>query len=107
MLPSFICAQWKADCVAAHPNDLSGQTACLSVTCGTANASKVATSGTGHGSSSSSSASSATASASASKTSSSSSKSTSSSAAVALNLGASYGVGILAVGLAAVFGLAL
>src|SRR6266704_3089470 len=33
-LPALMCEQWKTDCVANSPNDLTGQTACLSVVCG-------------------------------------------------------------------------
>lgn len=128
-LPSLVCGQWVADCVNAHPNDLDGQTACLSVVCGSRNAS----SGISTSSSSMMTSASATASSSggsggaggAQQTASSSSGSgsgsgsstasgssgaasaTSSSAAYALNLASNYGTGILAAGILGAFGLAL
>ena len=108
-LPSFICAQWVIDCTAAHPNDLSGQTACQSVKCGMRNASAVPQSGPGGSQSSAAPSSSASATGGGgSKTSSgSASSATNTGAAAALGVGKSYGTGILAVAFAAVFGLAL
>ncbi|TKA79773.1 hypothetical protein B0A55_03299 [Friedmanniomyces simplex] len=130
-IPSFVCAQWKIDCVAAHPNDLTGQTACLSITCGSMNASSGSTtsssasgsasstaSSTGGvvagGASSSAAASSATGSSapsssggSASSTASSSAAAASSSSSAALNVAMNYGTGILATAMLAFFGFAL
>lgn len=117
-LPFYICSRWRDDCTAAHPNDLSGQTACQSVTCGTKNATAGASSTTPSGSESDSSAS-ASASSSASATASSSSGSESSASAssdaaqssetgnAAAAIGMNYGTGILMGGMLAVFGLAL
>lgn len=107
-LPSFVCAQWVADCVKAHPNDLTGQTACHSVVCGSRNASNVPQTGPGGSQSSAAPSSSASSTGGGSKTSSgSASSATNTNAAVALGIGKNYGTGILAVGFAAVFGLAL
>ncbi|KXL42022.1 hypothetical protein M433DRAFT_150136 [Acidomyces richmondensis BFW] len=110
-LPFFICEQWKGDCVAAHPKDLVGQTACLSVTCGTLNASSAESSSSSAASTLSTTAAtsaSATIGSSSSATSSSSSaSSTSSSAAMAMIVGKTYGTGILASTWLALFGLAL
>jgi hypothetical protein len=114
-IPFYECQQWKTDCVAAHPNDLDGQTGCLSVTCGNLNASS------GESSTSSSMASTATASSTGSSAASSASatgsstgsstassaSATSSSAAVAMSVAKNYGTGILAAAMLAVFGLAL
>lgn len=129
-LPSLVCGQWVADCVNAHPNDLDGQTACLSVVCGSRNASSgISTSSTmmtsasatasssggsggagGAQQTASSSSGSGSGSGSGSSTASGSSgaaSATSSSAAYALNLASNYGTGILAAGILGAFGLAL
>lgn len=119
-VPFFECEQWIGDCTAAHPNDLTGQTACQSVKCGTKNASEAATTSSASSSSasatgsstSSAAASSATgaaggSSSTASSTSSSASASTSSSAAKALSMAKEYSAGVLLAGAFAVFGFAL
>ncbi|KAK5737426.1 hypothetical protein LTR17_006653 [Elasticomyces elasticus] len=132
-IPSFVCAQWVINCVAAHPNDLVGITACRSVTCGSANASEASSSSSsasgsmtasstasstggavaGGASSASSGAGSATsgaassASSAASSATSSAAAASSSSAAMALNVAMNYGTGILATVGIAFFGLAL
>ncbi|KAK5681529.1 hypothetical protein LTS10_006061 [Elasticomyces elasticus] len=133
-IPAFVCAQWKGACTAAHPDDLVGQTACQSVTCGSANASDASSSSSssasgsmtasstasstggavvGGASSASSGAASATsaaasgASSAASSATSSAAASSSSSAAMALNVAMNYGTGILATVGIAFFGLAL
>lgn len=126
-LPSLVCGTWRGDCVQAHPNDLDGQTACLSVVCGSKNASTgISTSSTmmtsasatasssgGSGgaggaqqtaSSTSDSGSSASSTASGSGSAASAS---SSSAAFALSVASNYGTGILAAGILGAFGLAL
>lgn len=123
-MPSYICQRWVADCTAAHPNDLEGQTACQSVQCGMRNASSLTSASSGG--SSSASASSAMASStgsssggsggsgspgsssggsSASQSASGAASSSTDNAAVAV--GTTYGTGILMGGLLAVFGLAL
>ncbi|KAK0943572.1 hypothetical protein LTR48_005412 [Friedmanniomyces endolithicus] len=136
-IPSFVCAQWKIDCVAAHPNDLGGQTGCLSLVCGSLNASSGSTtqssssaSGSGTASSTASStggaaagasstgASSAAASStggaaatsssgSGASTASSSAAAASTSKSAAMNVAMNYGTGILATAMLAFFGLAL
>lgn len=115
-LPFYICEQWIIDCVAAHPNDLDGQTECQALTCGTKNASSAATTSSSASSSTSSAASSSSAAASTtaagaatsgSSTASSTASATASGAAVALGLAKSYGTGALAAGMLAAFGLAL
>ncbi|KAK0859942.1 hypothetical protein LTS02_008809 [Friedmanniomyces endolithicus] len=131
-IPSFVCAQWKIDCVAAHPNDLTGQTGCLSLVCGSQNASSGSTtqssssaSGSGTASSTASStggaaagASSAAASStggaaasssggSGSSTASSTAAAASSSKSAAMGVAMNYGTGILATAMLAFFGLAL
>ncbi|KAK1065081.1 hypothetical protein LTR74_008193 [Friedmanniomyces endolithicus] len=135
-IPSFVCAQWKIDCVAAHPNDLGGQTGCLSLVCGSQNASSgstassSSTSGSGTASSTASStggaaagasstgASSAAASStggaaatsssgSGASTASSSAAAASTSKSAAMNVAMNYGTGILATAMLAFFGLAL
>ncbi|KAK4615483.1 hypothetical protein CLAFUW4_10167 [Fulvia fulva] len=111
-IPSFICAQWKANCVANHPMDLPGQTGCLSVTCGSENATSGDSTATTSSASetmtatSTSSASEETGSESASASEPAASA-TESSAAIALNMAQQYGTGIMGAGLLAVFGLAL
>jgi len=125
-LPSLVCGQWVGDCVNAHPNDLDGQTTCLSVVCGSKNASTgVSTSssamssasatasssgGSGGAGGAQQTATSSSDSGSSSSTASSSgsaSSASSSSAAIALNLASNYGTGILAAGILGAFGLAL
>ncbi|KAF2480688.1 hypothetical protein BDY17DRAFT_198066 [Neohortaea acidophila] len=111
-LPFFVCTQWKANCIENNEMDLTAQQACLSVTCGSKNASAVGTSGGGSGSGSgsgSSSSSVSTSSATAAATSGSQSSSTSSSKglAAATNFASSYGTQLLAGGMLAAFGLAL
>ncbi|EME39321.1 hypothetical protein DOTSEDRAFT_83110 [Dothistroma septosporum NZE10] len=110
-IPSFICAQWKSNCVANHPNDLDGQTGCLSVVCGSANATSgesTASSSSASSPSSTSSGSAATGSATGSASASGASASaTASSAAMALNIAQQYGTTIMGAGLLAVFGFAL
>ncbi|KAH9844510.1 Pci domain-containing protein [Teratosphaeria destructans] len=112
-MPYFVCEQWIADCVQAHPNDLDGITACRSVTCGTKNASSesttssAASSATSTGSAASTASSSMASSTGTATSSSTSSSATSSSAAIALGVAKTYGTGILAAAMFAVFGLAL
>ncbi|KAK5132437.1 hypothetical protein LTR08_009048 [Meristemomyces frigidus] len=120
-IPSFVCAQWKTDCVTAHPNDLTGQTACLSVVCGDRNASSGETSTSSSASATASMTASMTASSTggavasassaagsgASAASSAASSATASSAAIAMNVAQNYGTGILAAGMLGLFGLAL
>ncbi|OCL04968.1 hypothetical protein AOQ84DRAFT_345413 [Glonium stellatum] len=104
-LPALMCEQWKTDCVANSPNDLTGQTACLSVVCGNKTTDDL--------SSSSSSAPSATAAPSStsggnpSATVASATSSSSKAAATALALAKEFGTPALAMGIAAAFGLAL
>lgn len=112
-IPSFICAQWKTNCVDNYPNDLDGQTGCLSVVCGDKNASSgIAATSTSSAAMSSATASSSSSgsgagSGSATASSSSSTATTSDSAAVALRVAEQYGTGIIAGGLLALFGLVL
>ncbi|KAI9714306.1 MAG: hypothetical protein M1820_000267 [Bogoriella megaspora] len=113
-LDSFICQQNVADCVNAHPNDLTGITKCRNTVCGTRNAT------TNEASSTSSSSSEPTSTGSDSSSGSGSSPTepaasstgagaaqTSSPAVAALNIAKNYGTGALAVGLFAIFGIAL
>ncbi|KAK4500295.1 hypothetical protein PRZ48_008484 [Zasmidium cellare] len=110
-IPSFICEQWKANCVDAHPNDLDGQTGCQSVTCGSRNASSnlAATTSSAATTSATATSSSSAESTSASGTASSSASAsaTTSSAAMAIHVAEQYGTGIVAGGLLALFGLVL
>ena len=119
-LPFYVCQQWITDCTAAHPNDLSGQAACQSVTCGTQNASQASTTSSGSSSETSSSSSSETSDSSSDDSDSSSSTDSEPSASAsgdaaeasesgnaAAAIGMNYGTGILMSGLLAVFGLAL
>ncbi|KAF2433285.1 hypothetical protein EJ08DRAFT_731634 [Tothia fuscella] len=104
-LPSLQCDEWKGQCVQSHPNDLAGQTFCQSFTCGKKNATALV--GGSRGGSSSSSAAAASSGASSTATSSGGAASTSKSAAMVLRVGREYGTGAVAVGLLAIFGLAL
>ncbi|CAK4012988.1 Hypothetical predicted protein [Lecanosticta acicola] len=111
-IPSFVCAQWKTNCVANHPNDLDGQTGCLSVVCGDRNASSgiASTTSSASASATASSTSSGTSGATGSATKSASASGTSATstgAAVALSVAQNYGTGIVATALLALFGLAL
>lgn len=127
-IPAYVCGRWREYCTADHPNDLEGQTACQSVTCGDRNASAGASgsSSSGGGSSASSSASSPSSTASSSSgggsgsssggdSSESGSPSGSASGAAAsqtgdnaaVAVGMNYGTGLLMGGMFAVFGLAL
>jgi hypothetical protein len=107
-LPGLQCREWFDQCIAASPNDIFGQEACKSVTCGNKtsealtssssaapSATPTATGGGGDKSSSPS------------ATSASPSVAASSGAAVALGLAREYGTPALAAGLMAAFGLAL
>ncbi|KAK3718884.1 hypothetical protein LTR37_004800 [Vermiconidia calcicola] len=108
-LPSYICEEYISQCVERAGDDLGLLTDCRSITCGTRNASSVAASN-GGGSSGSASSASASASATSGSTgtgSGSAASATSEGAAIALSVAKSYGTGILAGGLLAVFGLAL
>lgn len=108
-LPSLMCEEWVRQCVAAHPNDLDGQSFCHSFVCGSKNASALvsstsssaSSSATGSGSSASSSGS---GSGSAATTSAAPS---SSGAAIALGVGKEYGTGVVGALLFGLFGLAL
>jgi len=104
-LPSLMCDSWKAQCTAAHPNDLSGQTFCQSFTCGSKNASAQAASASS--SASGSRAASTSGSSSGTATGSSPSSTSSKAAAAALSVARDYGTGAIAMGLLAMFGLAL
>jgi hypothetical protein len=44
-LPALECQEWISQCIAAHPNDLAGQTACQSWVCGHKNATAVQSAG--------------------------------------------------------------
>lgn len=104
-LPFFVCTQWKANCIENNEMDLTAQQACLSVTCGSKNASAVP--GASGGSGSSTSAGTTTPTASATGGSQSSSTSSSKGLAAATNFASSYGTQLLAGGMLAAFGLAL
>lgn len=113
-IPSFVCGQWRINCVANHPNDLVGITACQSVVCGMKNASSgvssasAAPSSTSAASTSSSMAStSATAKTSSSATAATTSAAATKGAAATVHLAQNFGTSVLAAGLLAVFGLAL
>jgi cobalamin biosynthesis Mg chelatase CobN len=121
-LPGLMCREYKDQCVAAAPNNLDLQTACLATNCGnktvddatssiSSSASASATSSssrTASGSETSETASSTSGGDSASSTASQSASATAgSSAASGLNIASSYGTGLLAVGILAAFGLAL
>lgn len=120
-LPAFACEEYVKQCVAAHPDDLDGQTTCHATVCGnktiddtTSTSSSESSSATSSstrsasGSDASETASSTSGGDAASQTASESASSTAdSSAASALNIASNYGTGILAVGILAAFGLAL
>jgi len=92
-LPSLECDEWKRQCIAAHPNDLSGQNFCLSFNCGSRNATKE---GAGAGSTPGSSPTSGSSSTPSSSTTSSPSSSATSNAAALLKAGHDFGTaGIL------------
>jgi len=105
-LPSLECDAWVAQCTAAHPNDLSGQTFCQSFICGKKNASASGSSASSPSSSSLSTAAGSSATGS-STTSSTASATASKAAAAAIKAGREYGTGAVAVGMLALFGLAL
>ncbi|KAL1304872.1 hypothetical protein AAFC00_003795 [Neodothiora populina] len=123
-LPFFICQQWITDCVAGHPNDLDGITACHSVTCGDRNASSAsssssssssasstssaaASSSSGAAASATSAAASATSGAASAASSAAAATSSSAASSAAIGVAMNYGTGVLAAGMLAVFGLAL
>jgi hypothetical protein len=95
-LPSLECDEWKAQCTAAHPNDLSGQNFCQSFVCGKKNA-------TSQAASASSSASSAAGSGGSSATSGGSAAATSSKAAAGTMVRVEYGAGMLGLAFLALF----
>ncbi|KAK4983054.1 hypothetical protein LTR66_008979 [Elasticomyces elasticus] len=112
-LPFYICLKSKDQCVAAH-SDLSGQRACLAVTCGQRNASDASASSTTSSSAASSSTAAASSSgsgaagaASGSATASASASATRSASAAAMGFAQNYGTSALFAGMLAVFGLAL
>ena len=120
-LPGLMCRAYKDQCVAAAPDNLDLQQACLATNCGnktvddvtssTSSASSSATSSStrsASGSEASETASSTSGGDSASSTASQSASATAdSSAASGLNIASTYGTGLLAVGILAAFGLAL
>ncbi|KAF2863577.1 hypothetical protein K470DRAFT_280183 [Piedraia hortae CBS 480.64] len=120
-VPSLVCERARDDCVAAHPNDLAGQTKCQSVKCGKRNATSSddssSSSASATGSKTASSTADATESANgASKTSGRASSASSSgasssaqstNAAIALSAGQNYGMALIMGGLALAFGFAL
>jgi hypothetical protein len=105
-LPSLECDAWKTQCVAAHPNDLNGQNFCLSFVCGSKNASAV-----GAGAMTTSSAASTTATGGSSSTGAQNVATPSNTGAAAhlaaLKVGREVGTAGVAVGVLALFGLAL
>jgi len=105
-LPSLECDEWKGQCVNAHPNNLAGQTFCLSFTCGDKNASNSGL-GPSSGGGAGGSAATSTAASSSSSTSATSTSSSSAAAATMIQLGREYGTGAMLVGVMAIFGLAL
>lgn len=99
-----MCEQWKTDCVTNSPNDLNGQTACLSVVCGNKTVSDVSSSS---GAPSATAAPSSTSGGSVSATVASATSATSKAAATALALAKEFGTSALAAGIVAAFGFAL
>ncbi|KAF2405432.1 hypothetical protein EJ06DRAFT_502645 [Trichodelitschia bisporula] len=103
-LPSLECDNWVAQCTAAHPNDLAGQTFCQSFLCGRKNA----TAGIkGPSGTSSASASGSSATGSSSGTSSPSASASAKSAAAVMRVGKEWGVVGVCVLLGGLFGVAL
>ena len=100
-----MCEQWKTDCVANSPNDLSGQTACLSVVCGNKTINEVSSSSSSAPSATG--APSSTSGGSVSATIASATSATSKAAATALALAKEFGTPALAAGIVAAFGFAL
>jgi len=114
-LPDYICEAAFAQCIAAHPNDLAGQTACntdIKVHCGfldlanftAAPSSSSAAPSTSSSAASSTAAPAATTGSSTGSATAASASATKSGAAVALSVGQSYGAGALAAGAIAAFG---
>jgi hypothetical protein len=107
-MPFYICQQWIANCVASNQGDAEAQFACRTVVCGSTepNSTESADEDT-PSSTSSASSSSATSGTPTSSGGASSAAATSQGAAAALSVAKTYGTGILATGLLAIFGLAL
>ncbi|KAI9644950.1 hypothetical protein NHQ30_006985 [Ciborinia camelliae] len=106
-MPTFICQTIFENCITAGENDAAAQKLCTEAkdkNCGTLSPDNYTAAST---SSVSSSTASSTATSSATATSASASAATSKAAASALNIGREYGTGILAAGVAGVFGLLL
>jgi hypothetical protein len=112
-MPFFICQQWVSNCVASNPNNATAQFACRAVQCGSQNATALASNNNNDDDNTSTSSASTPASTGSSTTRPAASGATASpstspsGAAAALNVAKSYGTGILATGLLAIFGLAL
>jgi hypothetical protein len=110
-LPAKICTEWVAQCVNSHPNDLDAITKCHATKCGDQNSSALAVDNSASSSSSaapsSTPAPSQSASGSASAAATSASSTGAAAAATALAMAKTYGTGIMAAGMFAVFGLAL
>jgi len=104
-LPALMCQQWKTDCVANSPNDLTGQTACLSVVCGNKTTNDLSSSASSAPSATA--APSSTGGGSGSATVASATSATSKAAATALALAKEFGTSALAAGIVAAFGFAL
>jgi len=103
-LPALMCRQWRTDCVANSPNDLTGQTACLAVQCGNKTINDVSSSSSAP---SATAAPSSTSGGSPSGTVASATSSSSKAAATALALAKDFGTPVLAAGIMAAFGFAL
>jgi len=101
-LPSLECEEWVSQCVTAHPNDLPGLTFCRSFMCGSQNASSA-----GAGATTTSSVASTAASTNSASSSVASASHTGAATKMLVNVGKEAGTGAIAVGLMALFGLAL
>lgn len=108
-VPFYVCDQWVANCVDNHPDDLTGQAGCRSVTCGSQNVSEAetTTSSAAPDATTSASSSSGTESPSTTTSSGAETSATESSAAMAVHVVENYGTGILFAAMMALFGLAL
>ncbi|CAD6447144.1 a18eb855-566b-44d7-9f5d-3c0649a5f8de-CDS [Sclerotinia trifoliorum] len=109
-LPTYICEQVFSNCIAAGENDAAAQKLCSqneATNCGHLDPDKYVPAAASSSSSSASATATRTSTTAASATSASASATASTGAASALNIGREYGTGILAAGIAGVFGLVL
>ncbi|KAF7868620.1 hypothetical protein EAF04_005151 [Stromatinia cepivora] len=109
-LPTYICEQIYANCIAAGENDAAAQRLCKDnevSNCGHLNPDDYTPAAASSSSSSATATATSTSTSTSTATTASASAATSKAAASALNIGREYGTGILAAGVAGVFGLML